>query len=293
MSNKIKNTKTAEQRRAQAEQLQASIAEQVDQLRNSEQWIRFLRFARSFHSYSLNNLILIMAQYPTATRVAGFRQWQARGRQVRRGEKSIKIFGYAEKKINSNVGEEQDAAAEDERIVYFPILSVFDLSQTDPIDPEDPLAVGEGRLNVEDPNAIAAAVIAYLTGQGWTVDHRTIRVADDYTDPDARQVLIETSLSPADNAATLLHEAAHVILHTDESASEYHHHRGIKETEAESVAYVVAGLLGLDTSPTSINYVASWSASDTDMIKDTAARVLNAVRILTGALIRDEAEHTA
>jgi hypothetical protein len=136
-------------------------------------------------------------------------------------------------------------------------------------------------------------VTAYLIGQGWTVDHRTIRDADGYTDPDTRQVIIETSLSPADDAATLLHEAAHVILHADESATEFQCHRGVKETEAESVAYVVADLLGLDTSPTSISYVASWSASDTDMIKDTAARVLNAVRILTGALIRDEAEHTA
>jgi hypothetical protein len=71
---KIKNTKTAEGRRAQAEQLQASIADQVDQLRNSEQWIRFLQFAQSFHHYSLNNLILIMGQRPNATRVAGFRQ---------------------------------------------------------------------------------------------------------------------------------------------------------------------------------------------------------------------------
>ena len=56
------------------------------------------------------------------------------------------------------------------------------------------------------------------------------------------------NLSPADAAATLLHEAAHVILHAEETAAEYHQHRGIKETEAESVAYVVAGLLGLDTS---------------------------------------------
>ena len=61
--------------------------------------MRFLQFVRSFHSYSLNNLILIMAQRPNATPVAGFRQWHAKGRQVRKGEKSIKIFGYAEKKI--------------------------------------------------------------------------------------------------------------------------------------------------------------------------------------------------
>ena len=68
---------------------------------------------------------------------------------------------------------------------------------------------------------------------------------------------------------------------------------GIKETEAESVAYVVAGLLGLDTTPSSISYVTGWTHGDTDMIKNTAARVLNAVRTLTDALTSEEAAHVA
>lgn len=292
---KIKTTKTAEQRRAQAEQLQASIADQVDQLRNSEQWIRFLQFARSFHSYSLNNLILIMAQRPTATRVAGFRHWQAKGRQVRKGEKSIKIFGYAEKKITIDADQDdEDEPAENERVVYFPILSVFDISQTDPIDPDDdPLTIGEGHLNCEDPDGIADTVTDYLTAQGWSVHRRTIQGADGFTDPQTHRVVIEASLSPADTAATLLHEAAHVILHAEEPAGEYQQYRGIKETEAESVAYVVAGLLGLNTSPTSISYVTGWSDGDTDAVRDTAARVLHAVRILSDGLIAEDTEHTA
>lgn len=43
-----------------------------------------------------------MSQCPTATTVAGFRQWQAKGRQVRKGEKSIKTFGFAQKKIRND-----------------------------------------------------------------------------------------------------------------------------------------------------------------------------------------------
>ena len=101
MVRKIKNRKTAEERRAHVEELQDSIAEQVDQLRHSEQWARFLKFAQSFHCYSLRNLLLILDQCPTATRVAGFRQWQAKGRQVRKGERAIRIFGYAQKKITA------------------------------------------------------------------------------------------------------------------------------------------------------------------------------------------------
>ncbi|MEO7016746.1 MAG: hypothetical protein ABI130_08145 [Leifsonia sp.] len=66
-------------------------------------------------------------------------------------------------------------------------------------------------------------------------------------------------------AKTLIHEAAHIELgHID----------GLMETEADSVAYVVAGILGFDTSAYSIGYIAGWSDGDTDLIKVTAARVL-------------------
>ncbi len=40
----------------------------------------------------LGNLLLIGAQAPQATRVAGFRTWQSVGRQVRKGERGIAIL---------------------------------------------------------------------------------------------------------------------------------------------------------------------------------------------------------
>src|SRR5699024_3872052 len=102
MTRKIATRKTAEQRREQAQQLQASIDEQVEQLRESEAWQRILTYAPVFHAYSVNNLILIGSQCPHATQVAGFRKWQSLGRQVRKGERAIKIFGFAKKKITDD-----------------------------------------------------------------------------------------------------------------------------------------------------------------------------------------------
>ena len=96
--------------------------------------------------------------------------------------------------------------------------------------------------------------------------------------------MIDADLSPAQTAKTALHEAAHVLLHADEEPGEYAAHRGIKETEAESVAYVLAGLLGLDTAAYSIGYVAGWADGDPDTIRGPAARVLSAVHTLTDAL---------
>jgi len=94
MTRKIKNRRTVEQRREQAEALQHQITEQVEALRDSEAWTKFLDFAQNFHSYSINNLLLILGQNSNASAVAGFRRWQELNRQVRKGEKALKIFGY-------------------------------------------------------------------------------------------------------------------------------------------------------------------------------------------------------
>ncbi len=285
---------SVEERHQAAEALHESIAVQVAALTESGEWERFLAFSGAFHSYSLSNVLLILAQYPTATKVAGFRKWQTLGRQVRRGEKSIRIFGYRTIKTDDDTtpsnaaGEGQDGVGERVRVrAVFPLLSVFDIAQTDLIDPDagDPAALAQ-RLEGEDPAGIAAAVTDYLTTAGWTVTREALPgSANGYTTTDGtRRVVVDADLSPAQMAKTALHEAAHVLLHADEEPGEYAAHRGIKETEAESVAYVLAGLLGLDTAAYSIGYVAGWADGDPDTIRATAARVLSAVHTLADAL---------
>ena len=66
-------------------QLHDSLTAQAEALVSGEDWARFLTVASRFHSYSANNVWLIMAQRPDATRVAGYRTWQRLGRQVTRG----------------------------------------------------------------------------------------------------------------------------------------------------------------------------------------------------------------
>lgn len=81
-------------------------------------------------------------------------------------------------------------------------------------------------------------------------------------------------------AKTLIHEAAHIELRHIDDVDEYRAHRGRMEVEAESVAYVVAGLTGFDTSEYSISYIAGWANEDTTVIHDTAARVLKTAHAL-------------
>ena len=116
MNRKIKTTKNPAQRRAEMEALHESIAEQVELLRQSEAWARFLAFAQAFHSYSLNNLLLILAQRPAATQVAGYRTWQKLGRQVRKGERGIRILGGREVRRDT---EDAPGDQTEERVMRF------------------------------------------------------------------------------------------------------------------------------------------------------------------------------
>ena len=293
MTTKNKNRKTAEQRQAEAKALHEKLANQIEALATSGEWQKFLDYAASFHDFSINNVLLITAQCPHASQVAGFRQWQAKGRQVRKGEKSIKIFGYSSKKItekNEKTGED-----EEKKITIFPILSVFDISQTDPIEGVEAPAHPARRLEGTDDAQLYARTTAYLEGIGWTVTREAIPgEANGYTTTDGtRRVVVEASVSDAQAAKTAIHEAAHVLLHAEEDHAEYIAHRGIKETEAESVAYVVAGIFGLDTAAYSVGYVAGWSKADAETIKATAANVLRAAHTLTEVLDPTEDDENA
>ena len=274
---KIKTRKSPDERRAEADKLHESISAQLEELTSTEGWARFLAFATGFHNYSLSNVLLILSQRPDASRVAGFRQWQERGRQVRKGERAIKIFGFATKRIEDENGDE-------ERRPYFPMLSVFDVSKTDPIDGEEIPELAPRLLGGDDAG-IYAATAEWLTRQGWTIVNAPTGEANGFTQFTSRTITIHEALQPAQAAATMLHEAAHALMHAD--ATDYHQHRGIYETEAESVAYIVAGVLGLDSSSKSIGYIAGWTQGDVGTVKSTAARVLTTAHLIIGSITED------
>jgi hypothetical protein len=133
------------------------------------------------------------------------------------------------------------------------------------------------------------ALTAYLVGEGWTVGRQSLPgTMNGVTRPETMTVVIDEDLSPEQAAKTTIHELAHVLLEHTEDMAEYAEHRGLMETEAESVAYVVAGLLGFNTAAYSVGYIAGWADGDTDLIKSTAARVLRTAHQIVGILIPED-----
>jgi len=296
-TNARKPAKTAGERKAQAEALHDSISAQVEQLRDSGRWEAFLRFASAFHKYSFGNVLLIQSQRPDASQVAGFRKWQALGRQVRKGETGIRVFGYSTTKTTpadeestthreAGNGENTiNTVAQVAPAVRFPILSVFDIAQTEPIDGMPQPGTIVQQLTGADDFGVIDILERHLTTVGWTIERRPLPGnRNGLTDPTTRAVVLDANLSRQHTAKTLIHETAHILLGHTDSLEEYAAHRGLMETEAESVAYVVAGLAGFDTSPYSIGYIAGWSDADTVVIKATAVRVLRTAHQIADVL---------
>lgn len=257
----------------------ATLADGVDTLRTSDAWRAMLTWQSKFHRYSANNVLLIMLQCPTATRVAGYRRWIELGRQVRKDEKSIRILAPVIRKVHADP--DDDTSPWVRRCVGFSVARVFDIAQTDG-DPQPEVAPVP--MTGDAPEGMFGRLADWLaeTG-GWDVDRDDTGQAGGYTDPATHRIVIRNTDGGLEQLSTLVHEAAHALLH--ESTAEYVQHRGRAEVEAESVAFVVMTALGVDTSASSLPYVAGWcETAEHDVLQATAATVLRTAHTLIEAL---------
>jgi hypothetical protein len=118
--------KSVEDKRAEVEALTAHFEEW-----EGEQDEQGLAAIIALHDgYSERNTMLIAMQNPDATDVRGFKAWLEQGRCVRKGEHGIRILapkGKDADKVSEN-GETKPGRQ------FFGLSSVFDVTQTDPVE---------------------------------------------------------------------------------------------------------------------------------------------------------------
>jgi len=235
---------------------------------------RYLQCMARFHAYSPNNIALILAQRPEATRVAGYRAWQAWGRQVCRGERGIRIIVPYCTRVEGEHEAEQDMTI----ISGFGVGAVFDLAQT----AGTPLAVPPvlGALHGDATRAawVRGALIGWLQEQGLTLTRRDTGGAYGYYLPRTREIAVHHDLAGLRELKTLVHEAAHFAADHAGGVG-----REDAETVAESVAYVTLAHFGLDTSGYSFSYVADW-ARDMGVFRRNLAAIQHTAHTLIGAI---------
>ena len=262
-----------------ADELHAQLLEQVSQLRTSEEWLAAMVTAARFHDYSLGNWLLMWSQAEqrgtTVTRPAGYRTWQTLGRQVQKGEQGYRILAPMTRRVSRDDAETDEPKS---IVTGFRVVSVFDVAQTD----GEPLAdIGPRLLTWQGDAHLANAAVGLIEEHGYEFSVGPLYGPNGLTRPTTRQVIVEENLEEAQRTKTTVHELAHVLMHASDGEIAC---RGRIEVEAESVAYVVCGVVGLDTSAYSVAYVARWAETTTEpdrALLATAERVVtNARRIL-------------
>jgi hypothetical protein len=64
-----------------------------------------------------------------------------------------------------------------------------------------------------------------------------------------------------------------MFAHSEEELPRNKVYRPLVETEAETIAYVLADYLNIDTSCYSIGYIANWSKGNEDILQESVKRI--------------------
>ena len=258
--------------------LKENISKLIENLSqgHTEGFLEYLQFCSQFHNYSFNNRMLIKLQDPNATMVAGFNTWKKLGRYVKSGEKArIKILMPLIVNKKDKAGNKTN-----ETIVYgYRETTVFDISQTDGKEIPNKCTIISGN-DFEESYLMISQIMSdndIIVEESDLGENCTLRGRSF-----GGRVEINKHLPFNHKLKTLIHEFAHEILHqgSDNKASSIS--TDLKEFEAESTAYVVCSMLGLDAT-TSKDYILNWIKSsefDASHFSSNLNRVLEASSLI-------------
>lgn len=255
-------------------------------INTNEDWLKYLSFQSLFYNYSYRNTILIYSQNPEASYVKGYKAWNQLGRYVKKGAKGLAILAPCFKKTEvfkepENKSEYHDAEGEKEikRVISgFRVTYVYDIADTDGSDEYLPVLVKGLAGNSDAEKEIYERLVAFISTE-HEVKEVTGTASKGSYNLDTGVICVRGDLDYLQRIKTLLHEYAHALdfkMHPESDVS-----RNRRELIAESVAFVVAMRLGLDTSSYSMSYIKSWlkDAEELKIIADTvqkvSARIIN------------------
>lgn len=247
------------------DRLTAQLEAGIQALRSSDGYKDYLQMQARFPHYSVRNCLLILSQKPNATQVAGYAVWRSLGRQVNAGERGIRIITphtYRKREPPSDPSATSDDSEPDTPHLYFRPTSVFDVSQTSG-DPLPTLLVNELQESVDGYNQIRNALIRVSP---VPVSFEAITDgAKGYYIPSEQKIVIKCGMSEAQTLKTLSHEIGHATVHNPaQNPSSQRKTTAERETEAESIAFLVCAHYGIATNDYSFPYIGSWSTGMTD-----------------------------
>lgn len=268
------------------ERLVAAVEDPV----HSPSWARMLAIAARFPTYSPSNILLIGAQRPDATQVAGIRTWNSLGRRVLKGEHGIAILAPCLYQRRDDEGRTappspSSGSADAERgrreLRGFRVVHVFDVTQTtgDPLPDNGPTL-----LTGDAPTGLWQHLAAIVQDDEFALSRGPCpHGVNGYTDHARQLVRVRDDVDDAQAVKTLAHELGHIRADHFARFPEYAADRacrGQAEIEAESIAYIVTANAGMPSDQYSVPYVAHWSDGDAGKVRACMTAVVSAARQL-------------
>ena len=260
------------------------IEQGVKDVYSSDNFRKYLSCCSKFHSYSLNNTLLILAQKPDATLVAGYNAWQRNfNRHVDKGERGLMILAPVTNKITqlmdkadedgNPVLDENGDPIKEERVINqlrFTTTTVFDISQTsgEPLPSLIHNLTGSSDEILAFIDSVKNICTIPIDYHSPSKDAVLAGGAKGYYSIAEDRIVLNMELEDMQIAKTLIHEYSHSILHktTDKDSDQ-------REIEAESLAFVLCDHFGIDTSDYSFGYIASYAAQDEAKLKTILSNI--------------------
>ncbi|WP_026416354.1 toprim domain-containing protein [Actinomadura oligospora] len=220
------------ERRSQLAVLRGIAAHQTQQLLDGRlAWTAWLDLAARHGRFGFSNTLLIGAQRATATEIRTYNDWQSRGRQVRKGERGIRLVSRR-------------------NIPY----SVFDITQTDgpTLDSAPPTQPTPASDALERLLRVTADLGIYVDRGSWPYLGR----------PD-RRIVLPGELGDELALSVLAHQLSHVLQRGEQPDPDLQALcRGVRRVRADSIAHLTLSQLGADTGEIPFPPVDSWAGTD-------------------------------
>ncbi len=252
---------------------------------HTEQFDHFMACSAKFHNYSAGNRLLIFAQCPTASKVAGFHRWLDLGRHVVKGGKALWI--WAPCPVRKMEQPDDGGEAVEVQRTFFRPTAVFDMSATlcltcETAECEHSPAV-EWAVDVADDHG---ALDLLMAASPYPVSLEEMPAGAQRGWTDGRVLHVRANMGAGSQVGTVAHEWTHCLLHFGEGRELMD--RAQRELEAEIAAHIVCLSVGVERH--SADYLLSWTAdnpaseSATKKLGLAIDRAVGAARVILAAL---------
>jgi hypothetical protein len=202
-------------------------------------------------------------------------------RFVKKGEKGIAILAPlvgkkkmdAETTVSQSETPKETPTGESPKVLYgFRIVYVFDVTQTEGQELPEFASLGG------DPGDKIEKLETIIRGKGIAVEYVESLPFDANGMSEGGKITINSTRPKPQMFSTMVHEFAHELLHWGDRRESTN--KVIRETEAESVAYVVCRAVGLECSTKASDYIQLWSGDEKvlmqslELIRNIASKIL-------------------